>query len=124
MAHILVVENERTIRFLITRILLRMGHYVTEADNGVSALAIVEKQLPDLVLTDLHMPRMDGLKLIEHLHEDFPTLPIVVVSIYTERVSEALQKGAQYYLNKPFSFQQLTSFIQQLTPLPEYSISL
>lgn len=103
---VLVVDDDPTMRRLVVRLASRHPHVeVTEADNGVAALAAVEAQRPDLVITDVTMPYLDGLGLLEALraspkHHD---LPVVAVSAISDKalVLRMVDLGIEDYLLKP-----------------------
>jgi len=100
MPRILVVDAEPDMRFLIRLYLEKAGHQVVEAGHGAAALESVHEALPDLVVTDVMMPVMGGLELIERLRSDpaTATIPILVVSGDSE-----LAEGADTALEKPFA---------------------
>jgi CheY-like chemotaxis protein len=79
---ILVVEDEPDLRFIVRRVLARAGHEVTEAGDGAAALTVVQQSSPDLVVTDIMMPVMDGVQLVRALRANPATaaIPILVVS--------------------------------------------
>jgi CheY-like chemotaxis protein len=79
---ILVVDDEPDLRFVLRRVLEMAGHHVVEAGNGADALASVRRAPPDLVVTDVMMPVMNGVELIRELRDDPATkdIPIVAVS--------------------------------------------
>lgn len=99
MRRILVVDDESNMRFLIRMILEPEGYQVIEAKHGAEALELVKETKPDVVVTDLMMPVMDGLELIKHLRSDSETagLPIVVITLNAERPIHA-----DVVLGKPF----------------------
>jgi len=78
---ILVVEDEPDMRFLLRRIFTRAGHEVTEAGDGAAALASVRESLPDLVVTDMMMPMMNGVDLIRRLRADPVTAANPILSV-------------------------------------------
>ncbi len=104
-AHILVVEDSPTIRNLIAMMLRQYGYQVSGAADGLEALAQVETSPPDLIITDVNMPRMDGFKLIARLRAQarFAGLPIIVLSTEsgTHDRQTGLAAGADLYLTKP-----------------------
>jgi YesN/AraC family two-component response regulator len=118
MACVLVVEDERNIRLLMTTIMHQIGHEVMEAADGQSALNILKQHLPDVVLTDLRMPQMTGVQLIAEVKERFPHLPIVVVSAFSDQIEKALQKGAENFLVKPFAKRQLVDVVNKTLEQP------
>jgi two-component system response regulator PilR (NtrC family) len=89
MSLILVVEDEHNIRKLMTFILRQSGHDVRIANNGMEALALLGYISPDVLLTDLNMPHMTGLELIDIARRDFPHLSIIAVSAFTEYLQAA-----------------------------------
>src|ERR1700686_3050128 len=104
LARILVVDDEPDIRFMMRLILEGAGYSVTEARHGAAGLKSVKAGHPDLVTTDVMMPTMDGLELIERLRSDPETaaIPILVVSGNSE-----LAAAANTRLGKPFDPQAL-----------------
>ena len=111
MPRVLVVDDEPDIRFLIRHILELGGHSVTEAPNGSVALARILESPPDLVVTDVMMPIMDGAELIRRLRADPRTahLPILAVS------GNPLNAGAaDAVLSKPFSPRELAAVAASL----------
>jgi CheY-like chemotaxis protein len=103
-ARILIVDDEPDIRFMMRLILEGAGHSVTEARHGLAGLKSVKSGHPDLVTTDVMMPTMDGLELIERLRSDPKTaaIPILVVSGNSE-----LATAANARLPKPFTRREL-----------------
>jgi two-component system, chemotaxis family, chemotaxis protein CheY len=109
MSKVLVVDDSRTIRTIIRRILIGIGYEVCEADNGVEALKVleVERDAVTLVLADWNMPEMNGLELLKQLRQDpnFASLKIIMVTTETEmdHMASALEAGANEYIMKPFT---------------------
>ena len=102
-ALILVVDDEPMIRMNMRALLEDLGYRVAEAGNGREALACLGTVVPDLILTDLRMPQMGGLQLVEALRESIPDTPVIVVSgtgTLPEAVA-AVRLGAWDYLSKP-----------------------
>ena len=116
MARVLVVEDELNIRLLIAFVLQQMGWEVVEAESGVDALQHLEWDAEfDLVITDILMPFVNGIELIEELKRHYPNILILVTSAHTPESLEALEKGANLSLPKPFSKQQLVDCVHALT---------
>jgi two-component system chemotaxis response regulator CheY len=109
MAKALVVDDSRTIRTILKRILLELGYEVCEAADGREALAIIDAEggAVSLVLTDWNMPEMDGLELLKRLRQNphLSLLKIIMVTTETEldRMVLALDAGANEYVMKPFT---------------------
>jgi len=115
MCRILVVEDNEGLRDLIRTLLSHQGYEVVEAANGVEAMMQLKiHERVDLVLSDIHMPDMDGIRLIEFLRLNYPTIPIVIASAYIYQIQDALKRGAIYHLIKPFSNQQLVDTIRSV----------
>ncbi|MEI6210448.1 MAG: response regulator [bacterium] len=105
---ILVVDDSSTMRRILKSTLNRLGYMdVSEAGNGVEALALASTQKFDCVLTDWNMPEMDGLELTVKLREkpEYKDVPIVMVTTEggKQDVLEALTKGTTSYIVKPFT---------------------
>lgn len=103
-AKLLVAEDSPTQAAQERVFLQQAGYSVTVAKNGREALDMVREELPDLVITDLEMPEMTGLELVESLHSEFPKLPTVLITARgnEEIAAQALRKGAASYVPKKF----------------------
>lgn len=115
MATILVVDDEYLTHRIINVILGCEQYKIISAYNGLEALMQMEIYPVDLILTDIHMPFMDGLSMIEHLRagERYRDLPIVIISASPrpETAIEALEKGATAYISQPFSSWELSRIV-------------
>jgi CheY-like chemotaxis protein len=102
MSRVLVVEDSRTQALQIQLLLKDAGFDVSVAAEGQEALAALRKGLPDVVLTDLDMPVMNGLELVENVRQDYPGLPVVLMTaLGSEEIAvQALQQGAASYIPK------------------------
>jgi two-component system chemotaxis response regulator CheY len=109
MTKALVVDDSKTIRVIIRRILIELGYEVCEAANGIEALKVmeVEKAAVTLVLADWNMPEMNGLELLKQLRQDpgLSSLKVIMVTTETEmnHMASALEAGADEYVMKPFT---------------------
>jgi two-component system chemotaxis response regulator CheY len=109
MSKALVVDDSKTIRIIIRRILIDLGYEVLEATNGIHALEVIEpeKDAVKLVLADWNMPEMNGLELLKRLRQDpeLSSLKIIMVTTETElsQMASALDAGANEYVMKPFT---------------------
>ncbi len=111
---ILVADDNREIReFLEQAVLTPAGYNVRSVGDGMSALTLARELRPDLVISDLQMPGLQGLELIRRLRQDRPTLPVILMtSEGSEPVAvEALRAGAADYLAKPFEAEQLLAAV-------------
>src|SRR5574337_2217785 len=103
-ARILIVDDKPDIRRLIARHLGRLGYTVREAGDGEEAVALAKAEIPDVVVTDMAMPGLDGLGLLEQLRSVDPGLPVIVLTGHGsfENVIAAMRRGAAFdYLVKP-----------------------
>ncbi len=101
---ILLVDDHENTRILVTELLDSMGYRVLQAKDGEEAMKLVEIGPIDLVMTDLKMPKMDGIELTRAIRRIEPTLPIMVYSAYrfVDTAPVALKAGANEYITKPF----------------------
>jgi CheY-like chemotaxis protein len=108
-ATVLVVDDEPDMLDNVARILRRGAYACRTAPNGREALALVEQHRPDLILTDLRMPGMDGLVLLRAIKRLSPPTPVVIFSGYSSEATaqEALEAGAAAFVGKPFNGAQL-----------------
>ena len=120
--HALVVEDSPTMRQLIVFALSRIKTLkVTEADDGVDALKKLSAQKFDILITDINMPMMDGLKLTSMVRKDETHKNIPIVIITTEGAQEdrqrALSLGANAYITKPIQAPQVITKVKELLKL-------
>ncbi|MFC5582041.1 sigma-54-dependent transcriptional regulator [Rhodanobacter terrae] len=106
---ILVVDNEAKMRRILELALKNMGHHVELAADGEEALAAIERGVFDLVLTDLRMPRMDGIGLLNALGERKVEVPVIVLTAYgtIETAVTAMKLGAVDYIIRPFEMETI-----------------
>ncbi len=106
---ILIVDDEDGMRRLLGRVLTREGYDTSTVGSGAEALRLVANERFDLVVTDIKMPEMDGLQLLENLKEYEPSLPIIVMTAYgtIENAVQALRLGAYDYIAKPFETDEI-----------------
>ena len=114
-ARILIVDDEPDMLENCSRILSRQGYACLTAENGHAALAILEREHPDLLLTDLKMPEMDGMALLQHAHATDPALPVIMITGFAsiESAVAAVREGAFDYLPKSFSVDQLRVAVER-----------
>ena len=106
---ILVVDDEEAIREVVSTMLESKGYRCTAVSNGRAAQEQVKKATPDLVLSDMIMPEMDGIKLLDWLREYDPEVPVIMVTAIHDisTALEAIRRGAYDYILKPFEKDQL-----------------
>ena len=109
MRRVLVVDDEENLRLVLRTYLKRQGYQVEVADNGESALAMVETFGPDVILTDVRMPRMGGLDLLSTLKAKGHEATVIVMSAYgnVDLAIEAMKAGAYDYVQKPFKNEEV-----------------
>ena len=106
---ILVVDDEEAIREVVSTLLEAQGYACTVRQNGRLALEAFREGAYDLVLSDIVMPEMDGLKLLAELRRDDPDVPVIMVTAMHDIsiALEAIRAGAYDYILKPFERDQL-----------------
>lgn len=118
MAKILIAEDERDIRDLITFTLKFAGHEVVAAANGEEAVEKALVEIPDLILMDVRMPRMTGYEACKRMktEDSIKHIPVVFLSAKGQdsEVHQGLDAGAVEYILKPFSPDQLTERVRTL----------
>lgn len=112
METILVVDDEKNFRRILEALFIEEGYEVLTAENGREALDVFKQSDVDLVLTDMKMPVMDGMHLLEAVKQIDPQLPVIMMTAHgtVDKAVEAMQKGAYTYVLKPFDNEQLLLF--------------
>jgi two-component system chemotaxis response regulator CheY len=118
MKRVLAVDDSRTLRDMLSDCLGRAGHQVITACDGAEALKVLREHWPDIVITDLNMPVMNGLDFIEaaRVEEAGRDLPLLLLTTETadDLKEKARRVGATGWLTKPFNADQLLCLIDQL----------
>ena len=122
MPKILIVDDDDDVRRTLRRILERDGHVVVDCANGQEALRALTAQRPDLVITDVYMPEMDGIEFLVALREGDPDLPVLAVSGGARNSAEfvledASQLGANAVLPKPYKIEDMLTAVRDLLAL-------
>jgi two-component system, NtrC family, response regulator HydG len=114
-SRILIVDDEPDMLESCSRILSRQGYACTTAGDARTALAVLEREHPDLLLTDFKMPGMDGMELLRQAHELDPALPVIMFTGFAtiESAVAAIKEGAFDYLPKDFSVDQLRLAVER-----------
>ncbi|MCU7549250.1 response regulator [Chitinophagaceae bacterium LB-8] len=119
---ILIIEDNDEVRDLI-KVCLEADYTILEAANGKEGWEIAVEELPDLIITDVMMPEMDGNEFCRNLKNDERTshIPVIMLTakVSVEQQVEGLESGADVYLTKPFSIQVLQSYIKNLLKIRE-----
>jgi two-component system NtrC family response regulator len=115
METILIVDDERNYPLILSAVLRDEGFETLTANSGQEALGILARSDVDLVLTDMKMPVMDGIQLLEKIKENEPDLPVVMMTAHgtVEKAVEAMQKGAYNYILKPFDNERLVIYVNK-----------
>ncbi len=113
--NILVVDDEKLIRWSLKERLTREGYSVTEAEDGRSTAAALDREAPDLVLLDMRLPDTDGLTILRGVQERYPELPVIVITAYStvDTAVEAMKLGAYDYVAKPFNMDELAITVKR-----------
>lgn len=115
---VLTVDDSKTIREMVSFTLTTAGYNVLEAEDGVQALKVLESNQPNLVITDLNMPNMDGLTLIKKIREmgQFSSTPILMLTTENtdERKNEGRSAGATGWIVKPFDPEKLLQVVTKV----------
>ncbi|MEA1967828.1 MAG: sigma-54 dependent transcriptional regulator [Thermodesulfobacteriota bacterium] len=121
MSRILIVDDEKNYPTIIGEILKEEGYEPVTASNSLAALDILKEESIDLILTDVKMPGMDGLKLLGHIKETDPDLPVIVMTAHgsVEKAVEAMHKGAYTFILKPFDNDTLVAHISKALAIHE-----
>jgi CheY-like chemotaxis protein len=118
MAKILIAEDERDIRDLVAFTLRFAGHEVVAVENGAEAVDAAPREMPDLILMDVRMPRMTGYEACAHIKADerVKSIPVVFLSAKGQdsEIQAGLSAGASEYLLKPFGPMELTEKVREL----------
>lgn len=109
MTSILVADDKKSMREFLTEALRKQGYQVFTAGDGEEALEVFRVNLPDLVITDVRMPKLDGIKLLQLIKEIDNEVVVIVITAFgtIETAVEAMKKGAYDYITKPFSLDEL-----------------
>jgi len=123
MAKLVFCEDNPTIQKMIRVALRSTEHDVYISDDGVEGLEVIEREHPDVIFTDVLMPRMDGLGLTDAVKKrpDLAHIPVILVSASAQRIQleEGLRHGAVDYLTKPFSPAELRAKVEEYAHHPE-----
>lgn len=111
---VLIVEDDPATRRLYKFLLSNGGYAVVEAEDGVMALEQLAQHQCAMVITDMNMPRMDGMELIKAIRHTYPTTYVIMITAFgtPDIEKQALRSGANDYLAKPFDFDELERRVQ------------
>lgn len=106
---ILIVDDQIGIRVLLMEVFSGDGYLTFQASNGKTALDIVRKESPDIVLLDMKIPGMDGLEILKHIKSIDPSIKVIMMTAYGElaMIREATDLGALMHFTKPFDIDEM-----------------
>lgn len=112
---ILVVDDEPGMRQFIEKLLIRQGYAVVMAADGQAGLGVIRREPPDLILTDIKMPGMDGMAFLGEVKVLCPDVPVIMMTAFgaVETAIKAMKLGAYDYINKPFDIDQIMVVIEK-----------
>ncbi|MBP6916148.1 MAG: sigma-54 dependent transcriptional regulator [Smithellaceae bacterium] len=115
MNKILIVDDELNMRLVLTAMLKKEGYEIASAADGSEALSILKSGPIDAVITDLKMPNVDGMELLNHMNDKHPAIPVIIITAHgtVATAVEALKKGALDYITKPFDLDELKNVISK-----------
>lgn len=117
MTTILIIEDEIRLRETISELFSISGYLVFQADNGLEGLKKVDEILPDLIICDIMMPKLDGYGFIEQLkNTNYANIPVIFLTAKTELINQqrGLSLGAKAYVIKPFNFNELKNTVENI----------
>ena len=116
---ILTVDDSRTMRDMLRMALAEAGYNVLQAEDGVHGLEVLQTAMPDVIVTDINMPRLDGFGFIEGVrrNDKYRAIPILVLTTESdaEKKNRARQAGATGWIVKPFDPAKLIDAIERVT---------
>ncbi|PLX87315.1 MAG: response regulator [Desulfuromonas sp.] len=116
MKKILIVDDEKNARDGLGELLRREGYDVSTAENGEAALDLLQRRRINLVITDIKMPKMNGLAFLQILQRDYPQIGVVMMTAYggVETYLDAMRSGAVEYIIKPVRLDDLKQIMQRI----------
>ncbi|CAO5676504.1 MAG: Chemotaxis protein CheY [Holosporales bacterium] len=115
---VLTVDDSRTIREMVSFTLKSIGFDVIEAEDGTVALGLLNTHKPDLIISDVNMPNMDGFTLVKHVRElpQFKTVPILMLTteFTDDKKNTGRAAGATGWIVKPFDPEKLIQVVQKI----------
>ncbi|MGB3211523.1 MAG: sigma-54 dependent transcriptional regulator [Desulforhopalus sp.] len=117
MPSVLIVDDERSMRDFLKILLEKEGHQVITADSGANALDNLAKGPVDVIVSDIRMPGMTGIELLETVKEQSPELPMILITAFAspDDAVLAMKNGAFDYISKPFNVDEIKSVIESAT---------
>ena len=112
---ILVVDDEQHVRQLIGKVLEKEGYEVLTACNGEEGLEIFQKNNIDLIISDIKMPKMNGIEFLHKVKEQEPGVGFILITAFAtmETAIDAIKSGAQDYVTKPFDIKEILNAVKK-----------
>lgn len=116
MAKILIIDDAKFSRFMVVSLVKALGHEILEAENGQTGLEKVTTEHPDIIITDLLMPEMDGVELLETLKQRNIATPVIVLSSNIQQTMQqkCMELGAAAFITKPLNKEKLHECINTM----------
>ncbi|RAK20471.1 two-component system response regulator (stage 0 sporulation protein F) [Anoxybacillus vitaminiphilus] len=116
---ILIVDDQYGIRILLNEVFQKEGYTTFQAANGVQALDVVQKHLPDLVLLDMKIPGMDGIEILKRIKAINQDIRVIIMTAYGEldMIQETKELGAIMHFAKPFDIDELRAAVKKHLPI-------
>ncbi|MGB7032642.1 MAG: response regulator, partial [Syntrophobacteria bacterium] len=113
---VLCVDDDPGIRDLLKEIITRLGHSIITAVDGIDALEKLAADHFDIVITDINMPRMDGIELIKRIKTDFNDVDVIAITAYemTYKYTDIIALGASDFISKPFNVNELEAKLNRI----------
>ncbi len=115
MDKILIIDDEKSILDLLSVVFKKEGYTVETSLSAKTALELIDKEEFDLILTDIKLPQMSGMKILKYVKEKYPAMPVVMITAYgtIKQAIETLKMGAMDYIVKPFNMEELKIIVAQ-----------
>jgi len=112
--NVLVVEDEPDLREILVYVLQDIGYNVFEAENGEVGLKVCQNEKIDAIISDIRMPKLDGVQLLKNMREKSPEIPVIflVTGFADIKENEVYKLGANAFLNKPYDINELTQKLE------------
>ena len=108
---ILLIEDEPGVMDVMLRVLQRAGFGVRTAQDGAAALAALHECPPALAILDLVLPGISGLAVLTHIHQQYPTMPVIVITANPQAIAHPAAQSVRHYLLKPFHIEELLDMV-------------
>lgn len=111
---ILIVDDEQNVRQLIAKVLEKEGYEILTACNGEEGLEVFQKNNIDLIISDIKMPKMNGIEFLHKVKEQEPGVGFILITAFAtmETAIDAIKSGAQDYVTKPFDIKEILNAVK------------